>query len=117
MNEMTDELYLAGLSKGHTEHERRVDSGSGSGSLLDVRALDDHQGTTMTSTAPLTSADLTPMSVAYVESDIPDGQTLVEWRRELETTRRRIDAAQRAERRQRRRGFGLPRLPLLRPAW
>ena len=58
--------------------------------------------TTMTSTAPLTSADLIPTSVAYVESDIPAGQTLVEWRREL-------DAARRAERRTRR-AFRLPRL-------
>jgi hypothetical protein len=64
----------------------------------------------MTSTAPLTTADLTPTSVAYVDSDIPDGQTLVEWRREF-------DAAHRAARRARRRTFGLPRLPLLRPAW
>ena len=73
--------------------------------------------TTMTSTAPLTSADLTPTSVAYVDSDIPDGQTLVEWRRELDAARRQLDAARRVERRVRRRSFGLPRLPLLRPAW
>ena len=67
----------------------------------------------MTSTAPLTTADLTLTSVSYVESDIPEGQTLVEWRLEQ-------DAARRAERRVRRRGVrlpGLPRLPLLRPAW
>ena len=67
----------------------------------------------MTSTAPLTSADLTLTSVAYVESDIAGEQTLVEWRLEL-------DAARRAERRVRRRpgrSFGLPQLPLLRPAW
>ena len=68
----------------------------------------------MTSTAPLTSADLAPTSVAYVDSDIRDGQTLVEWRREL-------DAARRAERPVRRRRSPrlpqLPRLPLLRPAW
>jgi hypothetical protein len=72
---------------------------------------------TMTSTAPLISADLTPTSVAYVDSDIPDGQTLVEWRRELDAARPQLDAARRAERRVRRRSFGLPRLPLLRPAW
>jgi hypothetical protein len=67
----------------------------------------------MTSTAPLTSADLTATSIAYVDCDIPDGQTLVEWRREL-------DAARRAERPARRRSPRLPRLPrlpLLRPAW
>ena len=68
----------------------------------------------MTSTAPITSDHLALTSVAYVESDIHDGQTLVEWRLEL-------DAARRAERRVRRRrtrpAFGLPRLPLLRPAW
>jgi hypothetical protein len=65
---------------------------------------------TMTSTAPLTSIDLTPTSFAYVDSDIADGQTLVEWRLER-------DAASRAARRGRRRSFRLPRLPLLRPAW
>jgi hypothetical protein len=68
---------------------------------------------TMTSTAPLTSADLAPTSVAYVDSDIPEGQTLVEWRVEL-------DAARRAQRRVPRRTLRvprLPRLPLLRPAW
>ena len=69
----------------------------------------------MTSTAPLTSDDLAATSVAYVESDIRDGQTLVEWRSER-------DAARRAARDARRRGPGLrlprlPRLPLLRPAW
>jgi hypothetical protein len=69
----------------------------------------------MTSTAPITSADLAPTSVAYVDSDIRDGQTLVEWRREL-------DAALRAVRPVRRRRTPrlpqlLPRLPLLRPAW
>ena len=72
------------------------------------------QGTTMTSTTPLTSADLIPTSVAYVDCDIPDGQTLVEWRLER-------DAARRAERRVRRRrtrpAVGVPRLPRLRPAW
>jgi hypothetical protein len=67
----------------------------------------------MTSTAPLTSADLAPTSVAYVDSDIPEGQTLVEWRVEL-------DAIRRAQRRVPRRTLRvprLPRLPLLRPAW
>jgi hypothetical protein len=67
----------------------------------------------MTSTAPLTSADLASTSVAYVDSDIPEGQTLVEWRVEL-------DAARRAQRRVPRRTLPvprLPRLPLLRPAW
>jgi|tagenome__1003787_1003787.scaffolds.fasta_scaffold15954339_1 hypothetical protein len=68
----------------------------------------------MISTAPLTSADLAPTSVMYVESDIPEGHTLVEWRVEQ-------DAARRAERRVRRRSPrllpGLPRLPRLRPAW
>ena len=67
----------------------------------------------MTSTAPLTSAELASTSVAYIDSDIAEGQTLVEWRLEQ-------DAARRAERRVRRRSFrlpALPRLPLLRPAW
>jgi hypothetical protein len=68
----------------------------------------------MTSTASLTSADLARTSIAYVESDIPEGQTLVEWRLEQ-------DAARRAERRVRRRTPRLlpvvPRLPRLRPAW
>jgi hypothetical protein len=68
----------------------------------------------MTSTASLTSADLARTSIAYVESDIPEGQTLVEWRLEQ-------DAARRAERRVRRRVPRLlavvPRLPRLRPAW
>jgi hypothetical protein len=68
----------------------------------------------MTSTASLTSADLARMSIAYVECDIPEGQTLVEWRLEQ-------DAARRAERRVRRRRPRLlpavPRLPRLRPAW
>ncbi len=67
----------------------------------------------MTSTAPITSADLTDTSFAYVESDLRDGQTLADWRREL-------DAARAAERRARRAGrsFRLPRLlPRLRPAW
>ena len=71
----------------------------------------------MTSTAPLTSADLTLTSVAYVDSDIADGQTLVEWRRERDAARRELHAARRPQRRWRRRSFGLPRLPLLRPAW
>jgi hypothetical protein len=68
----------------------------------------------MTSTASLTSADLAATSVAYIDSDIADGQTLVEWRLEQ-------DAARRAERRVRRRIPRLlpvvPRLPRLRPAW
>jgi hypothetical protein len=67
----------------------------------------------MTSTAPLTSADLVSTSVAYIDCDVAEGQTLVEWRLEQ-------DAARRADRRVRRRSFrllGLPRLPLLRPAW
>jgi hypothetical protein len=50
----------------------------------------------------------------YVESDIPEGHTLVQWRLEQ-------DAARRAERRVRRRSprllTGVPRLPRLRPAW
>jgi hypothetical protein len=67
----------------------------------------------MTATAPLTSADLAPASVAYVDSDIPEGQMLVDWRLEH-------DAARRAERSVPWRTFRvgrLPRLPLLRPAW
>jgi len=64
----------------------------------------------MTSTALSSST-----SFAYIDCDIPDGQTLVEWRLEL-------DAARRAERRARR-TFRLPRLPRvprvprLRPVW
>jgi hypothetical protein len=114
---MTDELYLAGLSKRHTQS---MSVGSIQGPVQGLSSMFGHSSTTkvrpMTSTAPLTSAHLTLTSVAYVESDIPDGQTLVDWRRELDAARRRVDAAQRAERR-RRRSFGLPRLPLLRPAW
>ena len=67
----------------------------------------------MTSTAPITSADLADTSFRYVDSDVRDGQTLADWRREL-------DAARAAERRARRAGrsFRLPRLlPRPRPAW
>ncbi len=59
----------------------------------------------MTSTAPLTSADLDSTSFCYVASDVPDGQTLAEWRRDR-------DAARRAERRARR-SLRLPHLPLI----
>jgi len=54
----------------------------------------------MTSTAPSST------SFAYIDCDIPDGQTLVEWRRDR-------NAARRAERRVRR-TFRLPRLRPLR---
>jgi hypothetical protein len=54
----------------------------------------------MTSTAPAST------SFAYIDCDIPDGQTLVEWRRD------RV-AARRAERPVRR-TFRLPRLRPLR---
>ena len=67
----------------------------------------------MTSTAPLTSADLASTSVAYVDSDIPEGQTLVEWRAELNAARR---AQGRISRRTRRVPHH-PRPPLLRLAW
>jgi hypothetical protein len=60
----------------------------------------------MTSTAPITSADLAHTSFAYVDSDVPAGLSLGEWRRQR-------DAARRAERRARRRF----RTPRLRPAW
>ena len=36
----------------------------------------------------MTPAPLTCMSMNYVESDIPEGQTLAEWRRELNAARR-----------------------------
>ena len=36
----------------------------------------------------MTPAPLTYMSINYVECDIPEGQTLVEWRRELNAARR-----------------------------
>ena len=68
----------------------------------------------MSSTAPLTSADLAATSVAYVDSDIPEGQTLVEWRAELDAARR---AQRRRDPRRTLRVPRLPRLPLLRPAW
>lgn len=42
----------------------------------------------MLSTAPLTSADLQARSFAYIDCDVPAGQTLREWRREREATRR-----------------------------
>jgi hypothetical protein len=105
---MTDELYLAPPSKAHTDHERRQIRVR-SGTVLDIRRLVSQQGVTMTSTTPLTSADLAPRSVAYVDCDIPEGQTLVEWRVEH-------DAACRVPRRTLR-VPRLPRLPLLRPAW
>ncbi len=35
----------------------------------------------MTSTAPIRSEDLLATSFAYVDCDIPDGQTLADWRR------------------------------------
>ena len=57
----------------------------------------------MTSTAPLTSADLIATSFAYIESDVPPGLTLAEWRR-------RRDAARRAARPPRRRPFPVLRL-------
>ena len=38
------------------------------------------------SSSPLTSMSST--SFAYIECDIPEGQTLVEWRRDLEAARR-----------------------------
>jgi hypothetical protein len=60
----------------------------------------------MTSTAPITSADLAPTSFAYVDCDVPAGQSLDEWRRQR-------DAARRAERPARRRF----RTPRLRPVW
>ena len=52
----------------------------------------------------MTSTALTHMSFAYIDCDIPQGQTLVDWRDEL-------NAARRAERRARR-TFRLPRLRL-----
>jgi len=55
----------------------------------------------MTSTSPSST------SFAYIDSDVPDGQTLVEWRRDR-------DAARRAQRRPRR-ALGLSRL--LRVRW
>jgi hypothetical protein len=42
----------------------------------------------MLSTASLTSADLQATSFAYVECDVPEGQTLSEWRRERAAARR-----------------------------
>jgi hypothetical protein len=50
----------------------------------------------MLSTASLTSTDLDATSFAYIQCDVPEGQTLAEWRRER-------DAARRAARRPRRR--------------
>jgi hypothetical protein len=55
----------------------------------------------MTPTSPSST------SFAYIDSDVPDGQTLVEWRRDR-------DAARRAQRRPRR-ALRLPRL--LRVRW
>lgn len=42
----------------------------------------------MLSTATLTSAELQATSFAYVECDLPEGQTLTEWRRERAAARR-----------------------------
>jgi hypothetical protein len=63
----------------------------------------------------MSSIGLTQTSFAYIDSDIPEGQTLLEWRCER-------NAARHAERRARRprRTLRLPRLsrlPRLRPAW
>jgi hypothetical protein len=60
----------------------------------------------MLSTAPLTSADLQATSFAYVDCDVPEGQTLAEWRRERDAARR---AAQ-----PRRRGFSFGRIKPMR---
>jgi hypothetical protein len=60
----------------------------------------------MTSTAPLTSAQLAATSFAYIDSDVPPGLTLAEWRR-------RRDAARRAERPPRRRFRALRLRPVV----
>lgn len=70
---------------------------------MGVRLTAQAQAALMTSTAPLTSADLTATSFQYIESDVPPGMTLAEWRR-------RRDAARRAERPPRRRRFPVLRL-------
>ena len=57
----------------------------------------------MLSTAPITSADLTATSFAYIDCDLHEDQTLVAWRLER-------DAARAAARRDRRRRFSRPRL-------
>jgi hypothetical protein len=42
----------------------------------------------MLSTASVTSAELQATSFAYVDCDVPEGQTLAEWRRERAAARR-----------------------------
>lgn len=56
----------------------------------------------------MSSIDLTPTSFAYIDCDIPEGQTLLQWRCERNAARR----ARRTFRFRR-----LPILPRLRPAW
>ena len=67
---------------------------------MDVLAPDAEQALSMTSTSPSSHA------FAYIETDVPADQTLVEWRRERE-------AARRAERRPRR----IWHIPTLRLRW
>jgi hypothetical protein len=40
------------------------------------------------SLTPMTSTAIHHLSISYVESDIPEGQTLLQWRRELDAARR-----------------------------
>jgi len=63
----------------------------------------------------MTSIDLTATSFAYIHCDIPEGQTLVEWRSELNAARRLERPVRRSFRLPRLGRF--PRVPRLRPAW
>jgi hypothetical protein len=57
----------------------------------------------MTSTDPITSADLARISFAYIDCDVPIGQSLTEWSRE----RAAVARAERRARRWFRRKFAL----------
>jgi hypothetical protein len=62
-----------------------------------------YENGSVSSPTPMNTTALTHLSISYLESDIPEGHTLLQWRREL-------DAARREQRRPRRRPFRQLRL-------
>ena len=42
----------------------------------------------VSSPTPMNTTALTHLSISYVESDVPEGQTLLQWRREYDAERR-----------------------------
>ena len=52
----------------------------------------------VSSPTPMNTTALTHLSISYVQSDVPEGQTLLQWRREFDAERR---AQGRASRRRR----------------